>query len=74
MANKKIRLPLGWWMELDGSTREPGEYQGFVFAPGGRESASLAFALEVGTTSGTEEIDIPPTVIQALQPYAEQYS
>lgn len=70
----KIRLSRGWYMVLDGSTREEGEYQGFVFHPDGHESASLAWALDVGTTSGVEEYPIPPEVLKDLEQYAERYS
>ena len=61
----RIKLPLGWYMELDDSTRDEG-YQGFVFRPDGRESASLAFAREVGTTSGDDETELPPAVFDAI--------
>lgn len=73
-ANKVIKLPMGWKLELDPSTRPEGEFQGFVFSPDGRESASLAYALEVGTTSGNDECEIPQAVLTELEKYAEQYS
>ncbi len=72
-ANKKIKLPKGWWMELDPSTRPAGEFQGFVFAPFARDSASLNFALDMGTTSGDLEIPIPEEVLKELEKYAELY-
>lgn len=70
----RINLPLGWYMELDGSTREGDDLQGFVFSPDGKESASLACAIGTGATSGDDERQIPESVLAALAQYEEKYS
>lgn len=65
MTNTTIRLPKGWTLELDDSTREEG-YQGFVTAPGGRDSASLVAARAMGMTTG-DEIEIPAEVMAEIE-------
>lgn len=63
---KTIRLPKGWTMVLDDSTREEG-FQGFVTSPGGRDSASLAAARAMGATTGSEDIEIPAEVMAEIE-------
>lgn len=53
-------------MELDASTREGGELQGFVFRPDGRDSASLNAARELGHLTGGYETKIPDNVPREL--------
>lgn len=62
---KTIKLPMGWTLELDSSTREEG-YQGFVFSPRGVDSASLTFARACGETSGGIDIEIPDKVMAEI--------
>ena len=73
-----IHLPKGWTIECDASTRENGECQGFVFSPKKqgkvRESASLNFAMDCGTTSNGTEMEIPREVMDAIEDYAEDLS
>jgi hypothetical protein len=65
---ERKRLPKGWTLEIvKGDDRE----QGFVFAPGDRDSASLAYALACGATSGENETAIPSDVMKALEAYRE---
>lgn len=61
----KIELSDGWYLLLDGSTREEGQLQGFVQSPDGG-SASLAFARANGTTSDELEEQIPENVMAEL--------
>jgi len=67
-----VDLPLGWTLEI--VSRDDGTPQGFVFSPDRRESASLGFALGMGTTSGDLEIPIPRAVLNILDRQYEEYS
>lgn len=62
----RIDLPMGWYMKLDGSTREEGDLQGFVFSPDGKESCSLNAAREYGRTTGDNERELPKAVHDAV--------
>lgn len=55
------------WKEID---RDEYVIQGFLLGPN-RSSASLNFALECGTTSCDQEIEIPPTIMKLLKKYEE---
>lgn len=68
----KIALPLGWALHL--CARDGGTLQGFVVAPDGKHSASLAYALDQCETSDLEAIDIPQAVIDALCQYEADYA
>jgi hypothetical protein len=58
-----IRLPHNWKMEfLMNWDAEFPYLQGFVMAPDGKNSASLACARELGTTSCDDEIELPHVV------------
>ncbi len=58
-----IRLPRNWKMEfLMNWDAETPWLQGFVLAPDGKNSASLAFARDMGTTSCDDEIELPHQV------------
>jgi hypothetical protein len=64
---KKIALPLGWFLELDNTTRECGEFQGFVNNPKGTASASLVCARDCGEVSNFEgEWSIPRAVMNEI--------
>ncbi len=66
-----VDLPRGWTLEI--VSRDDGTPQGFVIAPDRKESASLNFALSMGTTSGDREIPIPRDVLRELE-YYEEYA
>jgi len=66
MADERIDLSEDWYMELDGSTRENGERQGFVFRPDGKDSASLTAARGLGHLTGNFETKIPPNVMEDI--------
>lgn len=57
----------GWILEPDDCPNDPGVYDWTVLAPDGMNSASLAFAIDVGTTSSDDEITIPESVMKALE-------
>ena len=61
---RKHNLGNGWVLEP--TPAESGRYYWDVLAPDGINSASLDFALEVGTTSCDHEIRIPRSVLAAL--------
>lgn len=71
-----IELSLGWRLEF--CWKDIGEeediIQGFVMSPGDKESASLAFAVEVGTTSDGSEMEIPTVVMNELKQYYDEYA
>jgi hypothetical protein len=64
ITNADIALPLGWHIEIDDS-RDDGSLQAFVFSPSG-DSCSLAFARDVGMTSGANEEPIPARVLEYI--------
>ena len=56
-------MPRNWKMEFVMNWDAEFPYlQGFVLAPDGKNSASLAFARDMGTTSCDEEIELPDIV------------
>ena len=58
-----IRLPRNWKISFVMNWDSEFPYlQGFVLAPDGKNSASLAFAREMGTTSCDDEIELPHIV------------
>jgi hypothetical protein len=58
-----IRLPHNWKMEFVMNWDAEFPYlQGFVMAPDGKNSASLACARDIGTTSCDDEIELPHVV------------
>jgi hypothetical protein len=79
MATRKdgdpIRLPLGWYIVLDDSTREVG-FQGWVHSPNGRATASITAAIETGMAldASRGDVPIPQAVVAALAPHEEQYA
>ena len=60
-------LGRGWTLEPDEYLNDCDAYDWTVLAPGGMDSASIAFAIDVGTTSGDGEITIPESVMKALE-------
>ena len=60
----------GWTVVCDDGSA-PGEYVFTVFAPDRAASASLAFALERGSTSGDNEIQLPASVYTRLAGLAQ---
>lgn len=59
-------LGRGWTLEPDDCLNDRDGYDWTVLAPDGRNSASLAFAIDVETTSCDDEITIPESVLEAL--------
>jgi len=58
-----IRLPHNWKMEMVMNWDAETPYlQGFVYSPDGKNSASLAWARDLGTTSCDDEIELPHVV------------
>jgi hypothetical protein len=63
-----IRLPKGWTLYLCMNWDAETPYlQGFVHCPNNKESASLNFARQVGTTSCGDDIEIPHVVMAAIE-------
>ena len=63
-----IRLPKGWTMYLCMNWDAETPYlQGFVHCPEKKESASLNFARQMGTTSCGDDIEIPQVVMAVLE-------
>ena len=64
---ERIDLGEGWYMELDGSTREEGELQGFVYRPDGRDSASLSAARSFGHLTGGYETTLTRNILMEIK-------
>lgn len=62
----RIELSEGWYLELDGSTRDEG-FQAFLNRPDGHETASLDAARNLGHLTGQDETPIPPKVFAEIQ-------
>jgi len=59
-------LGRGWTLDPSGGPNDRDAYDWTVLAPDGKNSASLAFAMECGTTSCDDEIKIPASVMKVL--------
>lgn len=70
---KNYPLGSGWVLDCEPGNAS-GEFFWTVISPDQRHTASLDFALEVGTTSDDEEKPIPASVLKAAEKLANKLS